>query len=387
MCQITDHSRHRCATLQAVATNFSQKVTNPMQQITSQIKHLQKNYQSVKENEEECSINHQRIQSEIKEQTEFLTELVKNYEKFLLEKADKIHKKAMKHLDNQEQAMAAHISALTSALNFTKMLRQYGTDEEKVSLRKTVGKCLQELCDEHVQYEVNKVVSWTLQKPKISLQHIGKIYGNLQTETTLNEVNQKVNIGEICTEDTGSNSSEKDKLTNKRKTSMEDSRNECLPVCKPIWETSLPSEISQYCIKGIGVNSIGNLVIGASLINRQAVYIVDGHCGKVMDKYIVDDGWTLHTITPTGKGVLYLARGHSKFKVSIFSFYLDSFSFFMRALKLYSILVNIAVTTDHSTQQNAGRSYDLPVQKHLHIARSSVSICSKIISINSMLSL
>ena len=261
---------------------------------------------------------------QIQEQTTSLIKLVKDYEKFLLKRVEERHESSMKDLNNQEQAIAAHISALTSALNFTKMLRQYGMDEEKVSLRKIIGKRLQELCDEQVEYKEISIKTYTLQKQRVSFQQIGKIYGNLQEETYTKEANQKADLGEISREDEAyllsigfKSVTEKEYMTSKKNISKEDTTNKHLPICEPIWETELPREISQHCIRGMGINSIGNLVIGASLIHGQAVYIVDGHCGKIMDRYIIDDGWTLHTITSTGKGILYLARGYSKFKVSI----------------------------------------------------------------------
>jgi hypothetical protein len=69
-------------------------------------------------------------------------------------------------------------------------------------------------------------------------------------------------------------------------------------------------------IKGIGINSKGDMIIGTTTTGSQMIYVLEKR-GIVKGTVPVTNGWNIHSVSSDGKVAMTIPRGDNRFKVRV----------------------------------------------------------------------
>lgn len=357
-CHLSYHEEHRCAEMVAVAENFQNKIKQPLDELQNDATQLQEAMISLQKAEQNTIEQQKELHQIVKKRTKYLTELLAQYENVLLEEIDRRHAQHLDDIHERRKDLQMHLAAIDGVTDFTEKLLTYGSFEEKVLMRKKVGKRVRELCEEPLLTNSMEIQKVTLTEPNVHIETVCNMFGELKThddnpdETSTNLVEQaSVDSGHerealdnaVITETvqqpeaydaesdqlgstTGSDakmltlSNNSDSLRNvKFREEVEETQYEAentYTLDNPKREITLPHTIQQECLKGIGINKYGDIIVGASSGNYQMVYLLEKR-GIIRGQVPVQAGWTIHSVASDGKVALTVARGDNRYKVRV----------------------------------------------------------------------
>lgn len=176
--------------------------------------------------------------------------------------------------------------------------------------------------DEHPQEESAKFA----EKVNEDSGHENALLDNTEINKTLEEPEDTEANSEILGSTTGSDaqmltlSNNSDTFRNvKFREEVEEAQYEAentYTLDNPKREITLPHTIQQECLKGIGINKYGDIIVGASSGNYQMVYLLEKR-GIIRGQVPVQAGWTIHSVASDGKVALTVARGDNRYKVRV----------------------------------------------------------------------
>lgn len=355
-CHLSYHEEHRCAEMVAVAENFQNKIKQPLDELQNDATKLQEAMIALQNAEHKTKEQQKELHSMVKERTKYLYELIVQYENVLLEEIDKRHAQNLDDIHERRKDLQMHLAAIDGVSDFTEKLLTYGSFEEKVLMRKKVGKRVRELCEEPLITDSMDPQRVNLKEPNVAIEKICNMFGELtnpdeKTEDTVNGVLDQVNVDsgqeseplenveadetelaalndEVENDFLGSTNGSDVKmltLSNNSETlrnvkfreEVQETEYEAENVFmldNPKREVTLPQTIQQECLKGIGINKFGDMIVGASAGNYQMVYLLEKR-GIIRGQVPVQTGWNIHSVASDGKVALTVARGDNRYKV------------------------------------------------------------------------
>ena len=181
-CHVKYHGDHRCAELMAVATNFEQKIQEPLTELENDKTELAEVAERLESNEICVEERQTELIKAVRNRTKVLCNLIHDYENLLVEEIKKRHSHNIDALRTQRYDLNMHLAAIDGVRDFTDNLMCYGTYEEKVFMRKKVGFRIRELCEEPVQPEALDIMNLKLSKPHVTVETICNMFGELRDE-------------------------------------------------------------------------------------------------------------------------------------------------------------------------------------------------------------
>lgn len=362
-CHLSYHEEHRCAEMVAVAENFQNKIKQPLDELQNDATQLQEAMISLQRAETQTIEQQKELHKLVKKRTKDLYELISQYENVLLEEIDRRHTQNLDDIHERRKDLQMHLAAIDGVNDFSEKLLTYGSCEEKVLMRKKVGKRVRELCEEQLLTNPIEPPKVQLKEPNVAIQTVCNMFGELKdpeekvSEDVVDSVIDQVNIdsghesenldncesegipmrqdsGEVFETESEANfgsstssdfkmltlSNSSEALRNvKFSEEVEETEYEAENVFNlenPRREINLPQTIQQECVKGIGVNKYGDIIVGASAANYQMVYLLEKR-GIIRGQFPVQTGWNIHSVASDGKVALTVARGDNRYKVRI----------------------------------------------------------------------
>ena len=356
-CHVSYHEDHRCAEMVAVAQNFQNKIKQPLDELQNDATQLQETIINLQKSELKTIENQKELHSIVKKRTRYLCDMIQQYENVLLEEIDRRHTQNLDDIHERRKELQMHLAMIDGVTDFTEKLLTYGSYEEKVLMRKKVGKRVRELCEEPLLTDTLEPREINLSEPNVAIETVCNMFGELSKEinaesevtgenTNIEEVVEKTNDNAKPTEHDidhlrqESVESESDNLTStngsdfkmltlsntsdglrnvKFREEVEHAEYEAqntFALEAPKREIILPQTIQHECLKGIGINKHGDIIVGASAGNYQMVYLLEKR-GIIRGQVPVQTGWNIHSVASDGKVALTVARGGNKFKVKI----------------------------------------------------------------------
>lgn len=361
-CHIAHHEEHRCTELMAVAGNFEQKIQEPLSELDNDKDVLTETLRDLDKKQASAEKLQKGLKDNVKKRTQVLCDLIQNYERLLLEEIGKRHQQQVQEIKNQRYDILTHLSAIKGVQDFTETLRNYGTYEEKVYMRKKVGFRIRELCEEPLLPETKEIQDLKLTEPHVTVETICDMFGELKEVGTstakakapglddslsasynlthaldsghgsdndpelVDIMNSAIANGMLSQSQSGSDtdmlgiSNTSDSMRNvKFSDKITESQYEAdmgFNLENPKREFVLPQGIQRECFKGMGVNSKGDIIVGTTCKDRQSIYLLEKH-GILRGQVPVENGWNIHSVSSDGKVALTVPRGDNRFKVRV----------------------------------------------------------------------
>ena len=395
-CHLSYHEEHRCAEMVAVAENFQNKIKQPLDELQNDATQLQEAMIELQRAEVRTIEQQKELHKQVKNRTKYLYELIMQYENVLLEEIDRRHTQNLDDIHERRKDLQMHLAAIDGVNDFTEKLMSYGSCEEKVLMRKKVGKRVRELCEEPLLTDPMTPPNVALTEPNVAIPAVCNMFGELKDPDTdgtdndiVDQVTDQVNVdsghesepldnheadvnnlpanhellkrsntvesessilGSTAESDvkmlTQSNNSEGFRNV-KFSDNVEEAEYEAdniFTLEDPKREITLPQTIQKECMKGIGVNKFGDIIIGAAASNYQMVYLLEKR-GIIRGQIPVQAGWNIHTVASDGKVALVVARGDNRYKVRIMKN--DGSGKFLTSMQIENYGLNF-VTADNS---------------------------------------
>lgn len=341
-CHTKQHSDHRCAELVAVATNFENKIKGPILQLENNEETLDEYLENLNNIEKSLEKQKNKLKKTINKRTSFLCNLIKEYETLLLDETDKRFEQSLELVSQQKFDLDMHKAAIHGVKDFAEKLLTYGSYEEKVQMRKKVAGRVRELCEEELPDQPTPPSVSNLSEPEITVETICSIFGELMegkrsshrplskeqsidsdvmgdfTDTVFNDEKSKLGRADSGIIDCGSSygSTFRNVKFSEEIEEAEFETDKCFNLEGARREFMLPSGIQRECLKGIGINQQGDIIIGAMAAGCHVIYILEKH-GIVRGQFQIDSPWNIHSVSCDGKVTLIVARGDNRYKVRI----------------------------------------------------------------------
>ncbi|XP_052789842.1 E3 ubiquitin-protein ligase TRIM56-like isoform X2 [Mya arenaria] len=363
-CHLSYHEDHRCAEMVAVAENFQNKIKQPLEELQNDATQLQEAMIDLQKAETKTIEQQKELHKSVKNRTKYLYELIMQYENVLLEEIDRRHTQNLDDIHERRKELQMHLAAIDGVNDFTEKLMTYGSCEEKVLMRKKVGKRVRELCEEPLLTDQLSPPNVTLTEPNVAIPTVCNMFGELKDpditkidndivdvvtdqvnvdsghESEPHENNEVETNGHVLLKRSSTIESESSILGSTTESDVKmltmSNNSETFRGVKfsdeveeteyiadnvftlenPRREINLPLTIQKECLKGIGVNEFGDIIIGAAASNYQMVYLLEKR-GIIRGQIPVQAGWNIHTVACDGKVALTIARGDNRYKVRI----------------------------------------------------------------------
>lgn len=373
------HSQHRCAELSAVSQNFENKIEQPLQELKKDKHSLDRALVSLENVKNFVQKKHGEIINQIKERTKVLCGLIQEYENMLVLEVEKRHVQNLDVIQEREDAIQKHAQSINVVIELTEKLLAFGSEEEKVSMRRHIGRRVRELCEVQLPTKHVRLVKSSFNEPPVTVETICEMFGVLTKDGSEQGSNRKVLLASHSTDLEVINTNAKQQSTSSTEeisdleeyeeldTDMlsisntsdalcsatstipgsgaanDDQKMTCTqpleaPTTDSIHQLTLPQmevpchnletakremcfpdTVSQDCIKGIGVNSKGDIIVGTvSASEGSKVFILEKH-GIVRGQIPVERNWMIHSIAADGKVSLIVPRSDNRYKVKVMS--------------------------------------------------------------------
>ncbi|KAK3609123.1 hypothetical protein CHS0354_036034 [Potamilus streckersoni] len=396
-CHLSYHEEHRCADLVAVAENFENKIKAPLLQLENDTRALKETLNQLQSAETKTIKHHEELHEIIRRRKKCLYELINNYEAVLLAEIDKRNDHKMKEIADRRGELQMHLAAIDGVRDFTEKLLAYGSCEEKVLMRRTVSQRVRDLCAEEPMTDPIDPIKIKLTEPQVTVETICNLFGELYTEdrpqspkepsvvnnsggdsghasdTMENNETEianlknrdltKENVQEDLTQsetEAPLDSNEIQEVITERKSSpREEIRNvkfheevqsneyeedTSFHLDNPKREINLPPSIQHECIKGIGINKHGDIIIGASSTSGQTIYVLEKR-GILRGQIKVPNGWNIHSVASDGKVAICIARGDNRYKVRVYEN--DGTGHLLTDTQIDSFVINFITADGH----------------------------------------
>ncbi|KAK7094917.1 tripartite motif-containing protein 2-like [Littorina saxatilis] len=430
-CHATHDQSHRCAELSAIAQNFTSKIQEPVEDLRKDSQTLTRRLTNLDRAERYAAKLQRDVQTKVRRRTRVLCGLIREYESVLLQEIERRNQQSMDAIQQRRLATSQHAASITAVTELTDKLLQFGSEEEKVALRRKVGRRVRELCETDLPSDPLELTNLRLHEPSVTVETICNLFGELRTDLVHPGVRRRVltssqsfdsshnsfsesvddnmtELTELDEEEEGEGEGEEGKDSESSMLSNSD-RSEILKAerrkaeqvngseakaehrrrrhshsglsldrfARPnnkgfnglemrsysldkdssldssattgeektdtfnsslqstgsaqdniptqLLETArkelvLPDLIARDNIKGVGVNSHGDIIIAtiatAGGSSKSAIYVLEQH-GIVRGQIPVAANWNVHCVGPDGRVVLIIARGDNRFKVKV----------------------------------------------------------------------
>ncbi|XP_048773898.2 E3 ubiquitin-protein ligase TRIM56-like isoform X3 [Ostrea edulis] len=365
-CHVNKHGEHRCAELMAIAQHFETKIKEPLQELDNDSEHISKFLVNLNATEHNLLEQKDSLKHHVKERTKQLCSLIKDYEKLLLDDIERRFDDQIEDIKTRRLDLKMHLEAIKGVKDFTENLITYGSYEEKVLLRKKVGYRIRELCEESLGTDPIEILSVKLVEPNVTGDSICDMFGTIQTgeqsvtsesehtvddltsqhfqryhsfgdsghgsdtmdhaenEPELVEIFEKAPI-DLQRQDSKQDSSDTDMLSSSNSSDKmknvkfkehvdqnEFENDNVFNLENPKREVTLPAPIQKECIKGIGINEKGDIIVGTTT----TVHVLEKR-GIVRGQVPLENGWNIHSVSSDGKVSMTVPRGDNRFKVRV----------------------------------------------------------------------
>lgn len=303
-CHLSYHEEHRCAEMTAVADNFETKIKGPLLELQNDAEALQEAMVNLKKAERDTINQQKEMHKKVARRKKYLFNMINEYENVLLQEIDRRHTQHLDDIHQRRKELQMHLAAIDGINDFTEKLISYGSFEEKVLMRKKVGKRVRELCEEPLLTDPLEPVHVNLSEPNVAVETVCNLFGELTNGTIPS--NKSVSTKSQPSVDSGNASDtlenndpesgleyDQDNLTstggsdikmlslgnstefhvkyNEEVNVAEYEAQNYFPLEHAKREIVLPNSIQHECIKGIGVNPTGDIIVGASAASYQMV--------------------------------------------------------------------------------------------------------------------
>ncbi|XP_076454888.1 uncharacterized protein LOC143289712 isoform X2 [Babylonia areolata] len=448
-CQETHDKEHRCAELSAIAQNFTAKIQAPVEDLKRDSLTLTRLLSNLDRAERYTGKLQRDMQTKVRRRTRVLCGLIRDYENALLQEIERRHQHNMAAIVEKRVAASQHAASISAVTELTDKLLQFGSEEEKVALRRKVGRRVRELCEADLPSDPLEMTHLRLYEPSVTVETICDLFGELRTDMVQPGVRRRVlttsqsfdsartsiseSVDDNATELTeleeeeeeeeggGENSmlsnsdrsetfqAERRKARQNAAASQDGRRrhhSDTTPDPNPLPRTNkaappgnrgvfldaaamldssllsgedrtdnsnssfqssssaqdttptqileaphkelvLPDIIARDNIKGVGVNTGGDIVIAtmATVVgggSKSAIYILEQH-GFVRGQIPVSANWNIHCVASDGRVALIIPRGDNRYKVKVMSE--DGSGAVLADVHLESLGLNFATAT------------------------------------------
>lgn len=393
-CYNKDHADHRCAELSAIADNFENKIKDPLKELKKDHKKLKKDLTYLNSARRYVTRKQQELKSQAKQRSKMLWNMIQQYEHILVLEIEKRHAKNLAAIEEQEEIVRRHLASIDAVTDLTDKLLTFGSQEEKVSMRRQIGRRVRELCEGELPRGHIDLRRFALSEPPVTVESICDMFGELTSEETQKQnkslrkkpltSSNSIDLGSLRrpsrhsisstdeiveelaeiddydeAEDTdmlsASNTSDVLRTVSRRLSTsggtddlqmsqksngfsdhlevprhmsndVSDSSFQssvalndvpCHNLCEAKREMYFPDTIAQDCIKGVGVTSQEDIVVGTvSPGGNNKIFIMEKH-GIVRGQIPTDKNWGIHSIAGDGKVCLFVARSDNRYKVRV----------------------------------------------------------------------
>ena len=185
-CHSANHADHRCAELNAIAQNFENKIKEPLKELKKDKSRLLKALSSLDAARKQSAKTQGGLKRIVKKRTKVLCNLIQEYESALISELEKQHTNNLSLIKEKEDAIQKRIASIEAATDFTEKLLTFGSEEEKVSMRRKIGRRVRELCEEALPSKRVHLTSSTLSEPDVMPETICAMFGELRANDSLN---------------------------------------------------------------------------------------------------------------------------------------------------------------------------------------------------------
>ncbi|KAL8608215.1 hypothetical protein ACOMHN_016670 [Nucella lapillus] len=434
-CRETHDQSHRCAELSAIAENFTVKIQEPVEELKRDSETLSRMLANLDRAERYAGKLQRDVQTRVRRRTRVLCGLIRDYENLLLQETERRHHQNVEAIQQKRVAATQHAASISAVTELTDKLLQFGSEEEKVALRRKVGRRVRELCETDLPSNPLEMTNLRLYEPSVTVETICDLFGELRTDlvhpgvrkrvltssqsldsartsvsesvddnmtelTELEEEEEEEAAG-VVEEEGGGNSADSSMLSNSdRSESFQAERRKAqqnpslhhhrqprrrhhsdsskdAPSSKsdgcavngwekkasvdrdPLLDTSaasgedkgdysnssfqssgsapdiptqlldtphkeveLPDIIARDNIKGVGVNTGGDIIIATMATlggsGKSAIYILEQH-GIVRGQIPITGNWNVHCVAADGRVAMVVPRGDNRYKVKVMS--------------------------------------------------------------------
>nr|XP_022323471.1 E3 ubiquitin-protein ligase TRIM56-like isoform X2 [Crassostrea virginica] len=365
-CHVNEHAEHRCAELTAIAQHFETKIKEPLKELDNDSMEISEFLENLDSTEQTILEQKDSLKQNVKERTKQLCSLIKDYQKLLLDDIERRFDNQLEDIKTRRLDLEMHLEAIRGVKDFTNNLITYGSYEEKVHLRKKVGYRIRELCEESLGTDPIEIPSVTLMEPNVTVDTICDMFGTIATgdepvakeqetkedlptsqhfqryhsfgdsghgsdsmehaetepelveifEKTPRELHRQDSKQDGSDTDMLSSSNSSDKIKNvkfREQVQQNEFENDnAFNLENPKREVTLPAPIQKECIKGIGINEKGDIIVGTT----STIHVLEKR-GIVRGQIPLENGWNIHSVSSDGKVSMTVPRGDNRFKVRV----------------------------------------------------------------------
>lgn len=181
-CHGTHDETHRCAELSAIAQNFTAKIQGPVDDLRRDSQTLTRMLANLDRTQRYAAKLQRDVQTKVKRRTRVLCGLIREYESVLLQEIERRNEQNMAAIQQRRTAVSQHAASITAVTELTDKLLQFGSEEEKVALRRKVGHRVRELCETDLPSTPLELTNLKLIEPSVTVETICNLFGELRTD-------------------------------------------------------------------------------------------------------------------------------------------------------------------------------------------------------------
>ena len=185
-CHGAQHPDHRCAELNAIAQNFENKIREPLKELKKDKARLLKALSSLDAARKHSAKAQGGLKRTVRKRTKVLCNLIQEYESALVLEVEKQHSRNLSLIQKREEAIQKRIASIEAATEFTEKLLTFGSEDEKVSMRRKIGRRVRELCEEALPSKRVQLTISVLSEPDVMPETICAMFGELKVSDSLN---------------------------------------------------------------------------------------------------------------------------------------------------------------------------------------------------------
>lgn len=182
-CHTKLHADHRCAELSAISQNFENKIKDPLKDLMKDQHSLQTDLVYLENARKYAVKKCQEVKNAVKQRTQVLCGLVQEYGDMLVMETEKRHAQNLAIISEREDAIHRHTESIRAVTQLTEQLFIFGLEEEKVAMRRQIGRRVRELCETDLPVKDVCLASSVFSEPPVSVETICEMFGMLKNTT------------------------------------------------------------------------------------------------------------------------------------------------------------------------------------------------------------
>lgn len=181
-CHSKEHSDHRCAEMSAISHNFEMKIKDPLKELKKDHKKLKKDLLYLHNGKKYVTKKQHELKAQARQRSKMLWNMIQQYENILILEIEKRHSKNMTVIESQEEVIRRHLASINAVTDLTDKLLTFGSQEEKVSMRRQIGRRMRELCEGDLPRRHIEMERFALTEPTVTVESICDMFGELSSE-------------------------------------------------------------------------------------------------------------------------------------------------------------------------------------------------------------